>query len=157
MGWKSRGARAAGGRRVHMPSPAADKTRLEKHAPAEHERATAGARSTSAQPQHAAAPRARAWMGGRRVLRAGRVPATTRGGAFQPPRTASPATRPLAAPPTRRATPTLARGLVRASMCARSPPRGSGWGTSRPTLDVRLPHDRFEGGAGLAPTGTKEI
>jgi len=51
MGWKSRGAWAAGGRRVHMPSPAADKTRREKHARAEHERATASARSTSAQPQ----------------------------------------------------------------------------------------------------------
>ena len=97
---------------------------------------------------HSAAPRARAWIGGRRVLRMGRVPATARGGAFEAPRTASPATLPHAAPPTRRATPTLARGLVRAPVSARSPPRGSGRGTSRPTHDVRLPHDRFDGGCG---------
>jgi len=80
----SEGSRAAGGRRVHMPSPAAESTRHEKRAHAEHERATAaqgaplcaadgGPRGRPNEPRmasHAAAPCARAWMGGRRVLRA---------------------------------------------------------------------------------------
>jgi len=78
---------------------------------------------------HAAAlVRVRGWGGAGCCgpARAGGVPETAQGGAFEAPRTASSATRPHAAPPTRQATPTLARGLVRAPVSARSPPRGSG-------------------------------
>jgi len=70
MGWKSREARATGGRRVHMPSPAADKTRHEKQARAEHERATAaqGAPPRAADCGPGGAPTSRGWKPTRRPL-----------------------------------------------------------------------------------------
>ena len=127
----SEGARAAGGRGVHMPSPAADSTRHENRAHAEHERVNAaqGAPLRAADGGPGGAPTSRRWDPTLRTLvrvrgrgragccgpaRAGGVPETAQGGAFEAPRTAPSATRPYAAPPTRRAAPTLARGLVRA-------------------------------------------
>jgi len=127
----SEGARAAGGRRVHTPLPAADSTRHEKRAHAEHERATAAQRAPlrTADGGPGGTPTSRGWHPTLRPLvrvrgwggagccgpaRAGGVPETAQGGAFEAPRTALSTTRPHAALPTRRATPTLARGLVRA-------------------------------------------
>jgi len=157
--------RAAGGWRVHMPSLAADSTRNEKRAHAEHERATAaqGATLRAADGGPGGAPTSRGWhptlqplvrvrgWGGAGCCgpaQAGGVPETSQGGAFEVPRTTPSATRPHAALPTRRATPTLARGLVRAPVSTRSPPRGSGWGTRHATLYVRLRYDRLEGKGG---------
>jgi len=148
-----------------MPSPAADITRHEKRAHAQHERATAaqGAPLRTADGGPGGAPTSRGWHPALRPFvrvrgwggagccgpaRAGGVHETAQGGAFEAPRTALSATRPHAALPTRRATPTLARGLVRAPVSTRSPPRGSGWGTRRATLDVRLAYDQLEGGDG---------
>jgi len=139
----SEGARAAGGRRVHMSSAAADSTRHKKRAHAEHERATAAqaAPLRTADGGPGGAITSRGWRpslwplvrvrgcGGAGCFgpaQAGGVPDTAQGGAFEAPRTALSATRPHAALPTRRATPTLARGLVRAPVSTRSPPRESG-------------------------------
>ena len=161
----SEGSRVAGGRRVHMPSPAADSTQHEKRAHAEHERATAaqGAPLRAADGGPGGAPTSRGWHPTLRLLvrvrgwggegfcgpaRAGGVPETALGGAFEAPRTAPSATQPHAAPPTRRAAPTLARSRVRAPASTKTPPRGSGRGTRRAMLDVRLPYDQLEGGGG---------
>jgi len=100
---------------------------------------------------HASASRARAWMGGRRVLRArpsGRCARDRPGRCiWGSPNGPLCDTAPRSAAHEARHTDT-GTGPRACPVSTRSPPRESGWGTRRATLDMRLPFDRLEGGGG---------